>query len=408
VDAVDLIVTKRDGGRLTDEQIHWLMTAYVAGSVPDEQVSALLMAIVWRGMTPDELATWTAEMIASGERLDLSSVGRPTVDKHSTGGVGDKVSLILTPLIAAAGAAMPQLSGRGLGHTGGTLDKMESIPGWRAALTPKEFLHTLQTVGGVICAAGPSLAPADRKLYSLRDVTGTVESIPLIAASIMSKKIAEGTESLVLDVKVGSGAFMKNVDQARLLAETMVGLGAAHGVRTTAFLTDMETPLGLCAGNALEVTESVEVLSGGGPPDLVELTVALAREMLDLAGVDGDPAALLSSGGALPKWREVVAAQGGDPDATLPLATERVVVPAQRSGFLTKLDAYKIGVATWRLGGITWHSRPGQSVSAGEPLLELHVDDPSRLADAQEALAGAIEIDDTPAEPRPLIIERIS
>ena len=422
MDAVELISTKRDGGRLADAQIHWLMQGYVAGSIPDEQVAALLMAIVWRGMTPDELATWTAEMIATGERLDLSSVGRPTVDKHSTGGVGDKVSLPLTPLIAACGAAMPQLSGRGLGHTGGTLDKMESIPGWRALLSPAEFLQALQDVGGVICAAGPSLAPADRKLYALRDVTGTVESIPLIAASIMSKKIAEGTESLVLDVKVGSGAFMKNIDDARTLAQTMVGLGQAHGVRTTALLTDMDTPLGRCAGNALEVTEAIEVLAGGGPADLVEITIALAREMLALAGISTDPAAVLAGGGALAKWRELVAVQGGDPDAALPSATERVVVPAARSGFVTRLDAYQIGLASWRLGagrankadpvsataGVVWHVRPGDEVVEGQPVFDLHVDDPTRVDRALEALAGALEIGAAPPEPRPLIIERIS
>ncbi|MEP7054717.1 MAG: thymidine phosphorylase [Actinomycetota bacterium] len=422
MDAVELITTKRDGGRLSDEQIHWLMTEYVAGSIPDEQIAALLMAIVWRGLTADELATWTAEMIASGDRLDLSSVGRPTVDKHSTGGVGDKVSLILTPLIAAAGAAMPQLSGRGLGHTGGTLDKMESIPGWRALLSPEEFLQALQTVGGVICAAGASLAPADRKLYALRDVTGTVESIPLIAASIMSKKIAEGTESLVLDVKVGSGAFMKSLDQARLLAETMVGLGAAHGVRTTAFLTDMSTPLGHTAGHAIEVTESIEVLSGGGPADLVGITVALAREMLSLAGISADPGALLASGDVLQKWRELVAVQGGDPDAALPEANERIVLSAESTGYLTRLDALQIGVATWRLGagrarkedpvsataGITWHVRPGDPIAEGQPLLTLHVDDPARVPRAMEALAGAVEVGPEPPAPRPLIIERVS
>jgi thymidine phosphorylase len=309
MDAVDLIRTKRDGGRLTDEQIRWLMPAYVAGDVPDEQVAALLMAVVWRGMEPAELATWTAEIIASGERLDLSSVGRPTVDKHSTGGVGDKTSLPLTAMIAASGAAMPQLSGRGLGHTGGTLDKMESIAGWRPELSPEVFLRTLRDVGGVICAAGPGLAPADRKLYALRDVTGTVESIPLIAASIMSKKIAEGTESLVLDVKSGSGAFMKSLDDARRLAETMVAIGTANGVRTTALITDMSTPLGRSAGNAVEVTESLEVLRGGGPADLVEVTVALAREMATLAGVDTDPADTLADGSALARWADIVRAR---------------------------------------------------------------------------------------------------
>jgi len=422
LDAVDLIRTKRDGGRLSDEQIRWLMQGYVKGEIPDEQVSALLMAIVWRGMAPDELATWTAEIIASGERLDLSEVGRPTVDKHSTGGVGDKVSLVLTPLVAACGVAMPQLSGRGLGHTGGTLDKMESIPGWRALLSPEEFMRALREVGGVICAAGPGLAPADRKLYALRDVTGTVESIPLIAGSIMSKKIAEGTESLVLDVKVGSGAFMKNLDDARRLAETMVGLGNAHGVRTAALLTDMDTPLGRSAGNAVEVAEALEVLGGGGPADLVEITLALAREMLALAGIDADPAALLADGTALAKWRDVVKAQGGDAGAALPVAAERVVVPAPRSGFLTRLDAYQVGVAAWRLGagrarkedavsltaGVVWHARPGDEVAEGQPLLELHVDDPSRVPRAQEALVGAYDIGPEPPQPRPLVIERIA
>ena len=422
MDAVDLIRTKRDGGRLSDEQIRWLMQGYVKGEIPDEQVSALLMAIVWRGMAPDELATWTAEIIASGERLDLSEVGRPTVDKHSTGGVGDKVSLVLTPLVAACGVAMPQLSGRGLGHTGGTLDKMESIPGWRALLSPEEFMRALREVGGVICAAGPGLAPADRKLYALRDVTGTVESIPLIAGSIMSKKIAEGTESLVLDVKVGSGAFMKNLDDARRLAETMVGLGNAHGVRTAALLTDMDTPLGRSAGNAVEVAEALEVLGGGGPADLVEITLALAREMLALAGIDADPAALLADGTALAKWRDVVKAQGGDAGAALPVAAERVVVPAPRSGFLTRLDAYQVGVAAWRLGagrarkedavsltaGVVWHARPGDEVAEGQPLLELHVDDPSRVPRAQEALVGAYDIGPEPPRPRPLVIERIA
>src|SRR5690606_1104589 len=307
---------------------------YTAGTIPDEQVSALLMAIVFRGMTPRELATWTAAMIASGERLDLSAVSRPTVDKHSTGGVGDKVSLVLCPLVAACGAAVPQLSGRGLGHTGGTLDKLESIPGWRAQLSTDEVVRLLRDVGAVICGAGDDLAPADRKLYALRDVTGTVEAIPLIASSIMSKKIAEGTDALVLDVKVGSGAFLPDEDSARELARTMVGLGEAHGVRTSALLTDMSVPLGLTAGNALEVRESVEVLAGGGPADVVEVTVALARETLELAGVDADPAAALSDGRAMDAWRRMITAQGGDPDAELPAARHVEVVSAPTSGVL--------------------------------------------------------------------------
>ncbi|MGH9118639.1 MAG: thymidine phosphorylase [Acidimicrobiales bacterium] len=419
--AVDLIIAKRDGGRLSDEQIDWFIRAYTDGEVPDEQAAALLMAIYFRGMAPDELARWTADMIASGVRLDLSAVGRPTVDKHSTGGVGDKISLILSPLIAACGAAMPQLSGRGLGHTGGTLDKMESIPGWRATLPPDEMISVLREVGAVICAAGPGLAPADRKLYALRDVTGTVESIPLIGSSIMSKKIAEGTGALVLDVKVGAGAFMKDEARARQLAGTLVGLGLAHDVRTSALLTDMDTPLGRTSGNALEVTEAVEVLAGGGPADIVELTVALAREMLDLVGVDADPAAALSDGRAMDRWRAMVAAQGADPDAVLPVAREREIVTAPAGGYLTRLDALGVGVAAWRLGagrarkedpvsataGVVCLAKPGDRVTAGQPVLELHTDEPGRLAAAIEALDGAIEVGDDPPPRRPLVIDRV-
>src|SRR6266568_4152 len=320
-DAVSLIRAKRDGQRLADDDIMWLFEAYARHEVADEQMSALLMAIYFRGLDGAELRTWTAAMIDSGHRLDLSSISRPTVDKHSTGGVGDKVSLILAPLVAACGAAVPQLSGRGLGHTGGTLDKLESIPGFRAALTPDETIAVLQSAGCVICAAGSGLAPADRRLYALRDVTGTVESIPLIASSIMSKKIAEGTGALVLDVKVGSGAFMKDLAQARELAETMVALGTDHGVKTVALLTDMQIPLGLTAGNALEVRESVEVLAGGGPADVVELTLALAREMLAAAGIDGvDPAEKLADGSAMDAWNRMIRAQGGDPEARLATA----------------------------------------------------------------------------------------
>jgi thymidine phosphorylase len=424
VNAVDVIRTKRDGGALSDEQIEWFLGAYTAGEVADEQASALLMAIVWRGLDARELATWTAAMIASGERLDLSSVGRPTVDKHSTGGVGDKVSLVLAPLVAACGAAMPQLSGRGLGHTGGTLDKLESIPGWRASLSNDEFLAVLADVGCVICAAGPGLAPADRKLYALRDVTGTVESIPLIASSIMSKKIAEGTESLVLDVKVGTGAFMASVDDARRLAETMVGLGAAHGVRTSALLTAMDTPLGRTAGNGLEVAEAVECLAGGGPADLREITVALAAEMLSLAGVGGraEAEAALDDGSALDRWWAVVTAQGGDPDAPLAEAPERTTVPAPRSGWVTRLDARAVGVAAWRLGagrarkedpvsaaaGVVCVAKEGDRVEEGEPVLELHADDPSRFAAALDALDGGIDVGREPPEPRPLVLDRIA
>jgi thymidine phosphorylase len=424
VNAVDVIRSKRDRGALSDEQIRWFLSAYTAGDVADEQASALLMAIFLNGMDARELATWTAAMIASGERMDLSSVTRPTVDKHSTGGVGDKVSLVLTPLVAACGVAMPQLSGRGLGHTGGTLDKLESIPGWRANLSNDEVLEVLSSVGAVICAAGPGLAPADRKLYALRDVTATVESIPLIASSIMSKKIAEGTSSLVLDVKVGSGAFMSTLDRARELASTMVRLGADHGVRTSALLTAMDTPLGRAAGNALEVAESVEVLSGGGPGDVVEVTLALAREMLRLAGVgdDVDPAAALQDGRALAVWNDLIAAQGGDPSAPLPVAPHVSVVPAERAGYVQRVDARAVGVAAWRLGagrarkedpvsataGVVCLAKEGDAVDAGEPVLELHADDTARFDAALDALRGGIVIGDDPPPDRPLILDRIA
>jgi thymidine phosphorylase len=421
VDVVDVIRAKRDGRRLTDEQIEWFIAAYTDGKVADYQASSLLMAIVWRGMEPSELAKWTAAMIASGERMDLSSISAPTVDKHSTGGVGDKVSLPLAPIVAACGAADPMLSGRGLGHTGGTLDKLESIEGFRVALSPREMLRILDDVGAVICAAGPGLAPADGKLYALRDVTGTVESIPLIASSIMSKKIAEGTEALVLDVKVGSGAFLPDIAMARELAETMVALGEAHGVRTSALLTNMDTPLGRTAGNGLEVTESVEALRGDGSDDLMEVTLALAREMLDLARIDADPAATIADGSALAKWRDMITAQDGNPDAAIPQASERKVVTADRSGVLRRLDARAVGNAAWRLGagrarkedpvspsaGVVCLKKPGDAVEEGEPVLELHADEPGRFETAIAGLAGGIDIGDEPAGPQPMIIERI-
>jgi thymidine phosphorylase len=421
--AVDVIVAKRDGHALTDAQIDWVVDAYTRGVVADEQMSALAMAILLRGMTPAEIARWTAAMIASGERLDLSGVGRPTADKHSTGGVGDKITLPLTPLVAACGAAVPQLSGRGLGHTGGTLDKLESIPGWRANLSNAEFRDQLRDVGAVICAAGDGLAPADRKLYALRDVTGTVEAIPLIASSIMSKKIAEGTGALVLDVKVGSGAFMKDLDRARELARTMVGLGTAHGVKTVALLTDMSTPLGLAVGNAIEVAESLEVLAGGGPADVRELTLALAREMLDAAGLTGaDPVKTLDSGAAMDSWRAMIRAQGGDPDAPLPQARETEVVRAGRDGVVAAVDAYGVGIAAWRLGagrarkedpvsfgaGVLLKVRPGDRVTKGQPLLELRTDEGSRITTARDAADQAVVIADAAPESPRLLLDRIA
>jgi thymidine phosphorylase len=421
--AVDLIRTKRDGGELSDAQIDWVIAAYTADEIADEQMSALAMAILFRGLNGRELDRWTKAMINSGERLDFSGLSKPTVDKHSTGGVGDKITLPLAPLVAACGVAVPQLSGRGLGHTGGTLDKLESIPGWRASLTNEEMLRQLADVGAVICAAGAGLVPADKKLYALRDVTGTVESIPLIASSIMSKKIAEGADALVLDVKVGSGAFMKTAESARELAQTMVGVGRAEGVTTVALLTDMSVPLGLTAGNALEVAESIEVLAGGGPPDVVEVTVALAREMVAAAARDDhDPADLLASGAAMDVWRSMIRAQGGDPDAALPTARETDVITAERDGILQSLDALAVGEAAWRLGagrarkehavqpgaGVVLHAKPGMRVRAGQPLITLHTDTPDRFARAHQALATAYEIGDVAPKERPLILDRVT
>jgi thymidine phosphorylase len=423
-DAVEVIIAKRDRGELSDSQIDWVVDAYTRGEVADEQMSALAMAILLNGMNRREISRWTAAMIASGERMDFSHLSRPTADKHSTGGVGDKITLPLAPLVAACGVAVPQLSGRGLGHTGGTLDKLESVPGWRAALSNQEMFDQLESVGAVICAAGDGLAPADKKLYALRDVTGTVEAIPLIATSIMSKKIAEGTGALVLDVKVGSGAFMKSLDKARELAETMVALGTDAGVHTVALLTDMETPLGLTAGNAIEVAESVEVLAGGGPADVVELTLALAREMLAGAGRgDVDPADKLADGSAMDAWKQMISAQGGDPDAELPTARETHVVNAPSSGTLTRLDAMAVGLAAWRLGagrarkedpvqagaGVVWHARPGDEVTEGQPLFTLHTDDPERFDRALESLEGGYDVsaDASSYRPTPVLLDRV-
>ncbi len=422
MDAVEIIRAKRDGHRLTDDQVRWFIGNYAAGGViADEQAAALAMAIFFNGMEPGELATWTAAMVDSGRRLDLSSVGRPTVDKHSTGGVGDKVSLVLVPLVAACGAAVPQLSGRGLGHTGGTLDKMEAIPGWRAYMTSAEMVEQLRNVGGIIAGATEDISPADRRLYALRDVTSTVDSIPLIASSIMSKKIAEGTDALVLDVKVGSGAFLPEVDRARELAATMVGLGESNGVRTVALLTAMDTVLGRTAGNALEVAETLEVLEGGGPADLIEVTLALAEEMVALAGLDADPAAVLASGRPREVFAEMVAAQGGDLSSGLPVADHVETVAAGRSGWLGRLDCLSVGVAAWRLGagrarkedpvsaaaGVVCLAKPGDRVEAGQAVLELHADDPGLFPAALEALEGAIGVADERPAPAPLVVDRV-
>jgi thymidine phosphorylase len=421
--AVEIISAKRDRNELTDTQIDWVISAYTRGVVADEQMSALLMAILLNGMNSREISRWTNAMINSGERMNWSKLDRPTADKHSTGGVGDKITLPLAPLVAACGGAVPQLSGRGLGHTGGTLDKLESIPGWRAELSNDEMLKVLQDCGAVICAAGAGLAPADKKLYALRDVTATVEAIPLIASSIMSKKIAEGTSALVLDVKTGSGAFMSDPKKAAELARTMVALGTAAGVNTRALVTAMDVPLGLTAGNALEVRESVEVLAGGGPADVVELTILLAREMIDAAGIVGkDPADALRDGSAMDHWRRMISAQGGNPDAALPVAKESHQILATNSGTMTALDAMKVGVAAWRLGagrsrqgekvqagaGVELHAKPGDYVQQGAPIMTLFTDEPARFERALEVLAGAVIIVEGGIVDRmPLVLERI-
>jgi thymidine phosphorylase len=421
--AVEIISAKRDRNELTDTQIDWVISAYTRGVVADEQMSALLMAILLNGMNTREISRWTNAMINSGERMNWSKLDRPTADKHSTGGVGDKITLPLAPLVAACGGAVPQLSGRGLGHTGGTLDKLESIPGWCAELSNDEMLKVLQDCGAVICAAGAGLAPADKKLYALRDVTATVEAIPLIASSIMSKKIAEGTSALVLDVKTGSGAFMSDPKKAAELARTMVALGTAAGVKTRALVTAMDVPLGLTAGNALEVRESVEVLAGGGPADVVELTILLAREMIDAAGIVGkDPADALRDGSAMDHWRRMISAQGGNPDAALPVAKESHQILATNSGTMTAMDAMKVGVAAWRLGagrsrqgekvqagaGVELHAKPGDYVKQGSSIMTLFTDEPARFDRALEALEGAVIIIEGGIVDRlPLVLERI-
>ena len=424
-DAVEIIAAKRDRNELSDPQIDWIINAYTKGAVADEQMSALLMAILLNGMNSREISSWTDAMINSGERMEWSMLDRKTVDKHSTGGVGDKITLPLAPLVAACGGAVPQLSGRGLGHTGGTLDKLESIPGWRASLSNSEMLEVIKSCGAVICAAGAGLAPADKKLYALRDVTGTVQAIPLIASSIMSKKIAEGTSALVLDVKTGSGAFMSDPKKASELARVMVDLGMRAGVKTRALVTAMDVPLGLTAGNALEVRESVEVLAGDGPSDVVELTLVLAREMLDAAGIKQtmDPADALKNGAAMDSWKKMIRAQGGDPDAKLPVAKEKIQIQADKDGTLSSMDAMSVGIAAWRLGagrskqggsvsfgaGIEIHAKPGASIKKGDVIYTLHADDSTRFARAQSALENSFVIsqDGSVASRLPLILEKI-
>jgi thymidine phosphorylase len=422
--AVELIVAKREKQELSTEQINWLVANYTSGVVADEQMSAMAMAILLNGMNRREIRDLTLAMIASGERLDFSSLTVPTADKHSTGGVGDKITLMLAPLVAVFGVAVPQLSGRGLGHTGGTLDKLEAIPGWQASLSNQQMHDQLEKVNAVICAAGAGLAPADKKLYALRDVTGTVEAIPLIASSIMSKKIAEGTSALVLDVKVGSGAFMKTLERAQELAQVLTQLGADAGVKTSALLTDMSTPLGRKVGNALEVDEAVEVLAGGGSQDLIDITVELAREMLRLSGkTDVDVAAALNDGRAMDKWNEMIRAQHGDPTAKLQVAKHEHTILAESSGYVNELDALAVGTASWRLGagrarkedpvqfgaGIILHAKRGEKIEKGAPLLTLYTDEPERFDRAIEALSGGIKIEsEISSSFTPLILDRIN
>ena len=423
-DAVDVIRTKRDKGVFSPEEIDWVIDAYTRGVVGDEQMAALNMAIFLNGMNREEISQWTKAMIASGETMSFESLSKKTADKHSTGGVGDKITLPLAPLVAAFGVAVPQLSGRGLGHTGGTLDKLEAIPGWQADISNERLMEILEDPGCIICAAGSGLAPADKKIYALRDITSTVEAIPLIASSIMSKKIAEGTSSLVLDVKVGSGAFMKDETLARELAQTMVDLGNDAGTATTALLTDMSTPLGRKVGNALEVEEAVEVLAGGGPDDVVELTLSLADEMLKAAGVpDADTAAALKDGRAMDTWRKMIRAQGGDPDAALPTAAHTHTVTADTDGYLAELDALAVGVASWRLGagrarrqdpvqfgaGIALHAVKGDKVRAGQPLFSLHTDDEYRFERSLEVLRDGFTISaEAPARRASVVLERVT
>ena len=418
----DLIYTKRDGGVLNEDQIRWFIEKFTKNEIPDEQAGSFLMAVFFRGLNKEELNVWTDAMIKSGEKLDLSTVGKPTVDKHSTGGVGDKISLPLCPLVASFGAAVPQLSGRGLGTFGGTLDKMESISGFNISLSNEQMINQLKNVGVFITAAGVGLAPADRKMYSFRDVIGAVECIPLIASSIMSKKIAEGTQSLVLDVKAGRGAFMKDFAKAKQLAETMVEIGNNAGVKTVALITQMETPLGKAVGNALEVSESIDVLNGKGPNDVIEITLALAKEMLTLAGIDKDPAQGLKNGSALTVWKNMIKAQGGNPDAEIPFAKKKEFILAEKSGYITDLNAYSIGLSAWRLGagrakkedavsktaGIMCLAKEGDFVEKDQPVLELHIDDETRINSAKDALVNAFEIGPEPKEKRKIVLERIS
>jgi pyrimidine-nucleoside phosphorylase len=427
--AVELIEIKRDRGTLSPDAIEWLIESYTVGSVTDYQMSAMAMAIFINGLDGDELAAWTSAMLHSGEVLDFSDIQATKVDKHSTGGVGDKITIPLAPLVAACGVAIPMMSGRGLGHTGGTLDKLETIPGFTTGLNPQKFREVLTQHGLVLAGQSETLVPADRKLYALRDATGTVPSIPLISSSIMSKKLAEDLDGLLLDVKTGSGAFKRDLETARELARTMVGIGTMNGVHTVALITRMDQPLGREVGNANEIRESIEVLNGGGPEDIVELTLAFGEVMLDLAGADGGRDRLLetiASGAALKKLVDVVVAQGGDPavihdPSLLAVAPNEVVIAAARDGFIVQCDALIIGTVATRLGagrerkedvvdpgvGITVHAKLGERVEKGEPLATVRFSEPSRWEAQREGLAKAWVIGDTRVKVGSLIVERV-
>jgi pyrimidine-nucleoside phosphorylase len=431
--AIDIIRKVRDGQRLDPAEIHAFVSGATSGDWPDYQVSALLMAIVLRGLTAEETAHLTAAKVRSGHRLDLSDLPGPKVDKHSTGGVGDNTSLILAPLAAACGVIVPMMSGRGLGHTGGTLDKLQAIPGFRVDLSLEELRTALGQTGCALIGQTAEIAPADKKLYALRDVTATVESIPLISASIMSKKIAEGIEALVMDVKCGRGAFMKTRDDARALAQSLVAIGNANGVRTEALLTAMDAPLGHAVGNALEVVECLETLKGRGPKDLETLSVVLAARMLHLGGAapsdeeaQAKVRAALSSGRGLEKFRQIIEQQGGDPRVVddyqrLPSAPGRFSIVADRAGWLITLDAELIGRATVLLGagrdrvtdsvdpavGALVRAKPGEQVQPGDPLVELHHRDASRLESAIALVRQACVLGDSPPQPHDLILETV-
>jgi pyrimidine-nucleoside phosphorylase len=434
MNAVDLIQRKRDRLLLTEDEIEWLIRSYTDGTLTDYQMSALAMAVFLNGLAPTELTAWTGAMLHSGEVLDFSDIAGPKVDKHSTGGVGDKVSIPLAPMVAACGVAIPMMSGRGLGHTGGTLDKLESIPGFTTSLDPARFRQVLSECGLVLAGQSETLVPADRKLYALRDATGTVESIPLIASSIMSKKMAEDLDGLVLDVKVGAGAFMKDVAKARELARTMVEIGASYDVKTVALLTAMDQPLGNEVGNANEIAESISLLRGEGPSDLLEVTMSLGVEMLRVAEVETDAAKArnllqktIDDGAALELLGRVVSAQGGDsrviddPALLLPQAPQRVEYMAEESGYLGRLDALAVGTAAMRLGagrerkedtidpsvGIRLHHKIGDQVEEGNPLLTLFYRHPARLDEALSVLEGAIEIGANKPDQSLLVMERI-